>query len=100
MPHASKRARCLWLLCCCAATAAITRLRNYFRHTCLQVFDQINSDSWSSRSALEACIGDQGADAEHPIMDAQLAAQKGDDQTGEGEVRHAVLPSAPSSSRL
>lgn len=60
----------------------------------MQVFDQINTDGWSSRSALEACIGDQAADADHPIMDAQLAAQKGDEQTGEGEVRRSALPAS------
>lgn len=52
-----------------------------------QVFDSINADRWSSRQALTACVGQQDSDAPHPIMDAQLAAQKGDDATGEGEVR-------------
>ncbi|EFN56746.1 hypothetical protein CHLNCDRAFT_144184 [Chlorella variabilis] len=62
----------------------------YGEECALKVFDQVNKDGWSSRSALQGCIGQQDADADQPIMDAQLAAQKGDDKTGEGEV--FILP--------
>ncbi|KAI3427174.1 hypothetical protein D9Q98_007111 [Chlorella vulgaris] len=59
---------------------------SYGEQCALKVFDSINADRWSSRQALTACVGQQDSDAPHPIMDAQLAAQKGDDATGEGEV--------------
>lgn len=36
---------------------------------------------------LRQCIGGQQDDSDHPIMEAQLAAQKGNTSTGEGEVR-------------
>ena len=38
---------------------------------------------------LRQCIGGQQDDSDHPIMEAQLAAQKGNSTTGEGEVRGA-----------
>lgn len=50
------------------------------------MFAEINKDGWSSVAALEACIGEEKADAPHPIMEAQLLAQKGNETTGSGEV--------------
>ena len=55
-----------------------------------QVFAAINKDSWSSVDALRQCIGGQGDDAPHPVMDAQLKAQHGDDATGEVRGRVAT----------
>ncbi|KAL4443975.1 hypothetical protein ABPG75_011712 [Micractinium tetrahymenae] len=62
-----------------------------YGHDCaMQVFAEINKDSWSSVAALEACIGEEKADAPHPIMDAQMVAQKGNETSGSGEV--FILP--------
>lgn len=48
---------------------------------------QINADKWSTVEALRACIGSQQEDSDHPIMEAQLAAQRGNSTSGQGEVR-------------
>ena len=84
--------------CCCSACAAALRPQlptappihppihpppPPHTHT-QQVFEQVN-DGWSTTDKLRACIGEMDADAPHEIMEAQLAAQKGDDT--EGEVR-------------
>ena len=55
------------------------------------VFAQINKDGWSSVDALRQCIGGQQEDKDHQIMEAQLAAQKGDEGSGEGEVSRLLL---------
>ena len=80
----SSRRACKTLALCPSTHPSVFSVCPSFRP---QVFDQVNKDGWSSRSALQGCIGQQDADADQPIMDAQLAAQKGDDKTGEGEVR-------------
>ncbi|GAB4818464.1 hypothetical protein N2152v2_005510 [Parachlorella kessleri] len=48
-----------------------------------KVFEQLNSDGWSSLDALRQCIGDQNEDSDHPIMEEQLVAQRGNDKEGE-----------------
>ena len=60
--------------------------KKYGQECAEAVFAQINKDGWSSVEALRQCIGGQQEDKDHPIMEAQLAAQKGDEGSGEGEV--------------
>jgi hypothetical protein len=60
--------------------------KKYGQECAESVFAQINKDGWSSLEALRQCIGGQQEDKDHPIMEAQLAAQKGDEGSGEGEV--------------
>ena len=82
------------ICCCClpsAAAAFILTLPPPPPHDPpSQVFAAINKDSWSSVDALRQCIGGQGDDAPHPVMDAQLKAQHGDDATGEVRGRVAT----------
>lgn len=51
------------------------------------MFADINKDSWTTTDALTQCIGGEKDDAVHPVMEEQLAAQKGNDTSGQGEVR-------------
>lgn len=55
----------------------------------LQVFSELNGDSWSSLSALRSCIGDIQEDRDNSIMEAEMASQRGDADTG--EVRFCVV---------
>jgi hypothetical protein len=64
--------------------------KKYGQECAEHVFGQINQDNWSSVDKLRQCIGGQQDDSDHPIMEAQLAAQKGNSSTGEGEV--FILP--------
>eukprot|EP00887_Chlorella_sp_A99_P001340 scaffold14.g1340.t1 len=57
--------------------------KKYGQECAEHVFGQINSDGWSSVDKLRECIGDRNSDRDHPIMEQQLLAQKGDDQEGE-----------------
>ena len=49
----------------------------------LQVFNELNGDSWSSISALRECIGDIQEDRDNAIMEEEMASQRGDADTGE-----------------
>ena len=55
----------------------------------MQVFSELNGDSWSSLSALRNCIGNIQEDRENSIMEAEMASQRGDADTG--EVRYTVI---------
>ena len=55
-----------------------------------EVFNEINSDSWSSLEELRRCIGGKDDDTPHAIMEEQLAAQAGTEGDTEGEV--FILP--------
>ena len=48
-----------------------------------QVFASINGDGWGDLAAVRACVGDPAADAPHPVLEAQLAAQAGGGAEGE-----------------
>ena len=48
-----------------------------------QVFSELNGDSWSSLPALRNCIGNIQEDRENSIMEAEMASQRGDADTGE-----------------
>ncbi len=74
-----------WAYCQPAAAAVDKPAKS--NHCILQTAPQINQDNWSSVDKLRQCIGGQQDDSDHPIMEAQLAAQKGNTSTGEGEVR-------------
>ncbi len=54
-----------------------------------QVFSELNGDSWSSLPALRNCIGNIQEDRENSIMEAEMASQRGDADTG--EVRYSVI---------
>lgn len=56
----------------------------------LQVFTQIASENgnFTTLEALRDCIGKQDDDRDHPVMEDQLASQRGD--SAEGEVGTAV----------
>ncbi len=49
----------------------------------VQVFNELNGDSWSSMSALRDCIGNIEEDRDNSIMEAEMASQRGDADTGE-----------------
>lgn len=48
-----------------------------------EVFEELNQDKWGSVDELRRCIGSVDEDTPHSVMDAQLAAQAGDDAEGE-----------------
>ena len=49
----------------------------------LQVFNELHGSDWSSLQALRDCIGDIQADMTNDIMEAEMASQRGDHDTGE-----------------
>lgn len=49
----------------------------------LQVFNELHGSDWSSLQALRDCIGDIQADRTNDIMEAEMASQRGDHDTGE-----------------
>ena len=44
---------------------------------------EVGGNTWSSLSKLRECIGDIDANVANPIFEAEMARQRGDDQTGE-----------------
>ena len=61
----------------------------------MQVFSELNGDSWSSLSALRNCIGNIQEDRENSIMEAEMASQRGDSDTGEVHYTVIVLKHPP-----
>ena len=49
----------------------------------VQVFSELHGDDWSSLNALRECIGDIQEDRTNAIMEAEMASQRGDSDTGE-----------------
>lgn len=61
-----------------------TMTGNQYNEACAErVFTELNGDSWSSLSALRSCIGDIQEDRDNSIMEAEMASQRGDADTGE-----------------
>ena len=56
----------------------------------MQVFSELHGDDWSSLNALRECIGDIQEDRTNAIMEAEMASQRGDSDTG--EVSNHVQP--------
>ena len=49
----------------------------------LQVFNQLQGNSWSSLAKLRSCIGDTSADTRNPILEAEMKRQRGNNDVGE-----------------
>lgn len=49
----------------------------------LQVFNELHGSDWSSLHALRECIGDIQEDRTNDIMEAEMASQRGNKDTGE-----------------
>lgn len=65
---------------------------DYGTDCAMRIFDQINTDGWSSRQKLEACIGDIDADTENAIFEEEMTKQRGDATTGEVRVVASSRP--------
>ena len=44
---------------------------------------EVGGSTWSSLASLRACIGDIDANVANPIFEAEMARQRGDEETGE-----------------
>jgi len=49
----------------------------------LQVFNELEGNTWSSLAQLRSCIGDVDGDADNALMEAEMKRQRGNTETGE-----------------
>ena len=89
------------MLECCTRLASACRQLKKVQHQAKQVpaccvqecaeriFQEVGGNQWSSLQALRDCIGDIDANVNNPIFEAEMARQRGDDETG--EVRFTCL---------
>ncbi len=49
----------------------------------MQVFNELDGNTWSSLAKLRACIGDVDADADNPLLESEMKRQRGNSETGE-----------------
>lgn len=66
----------------------------------LQVFNELNTDNWSTVEELRSCIGDINADQKNDIMEAEMESQRGSQDVGEvraSRLSHLILLSGTDS---
>lgn len=51
--------------------------------TAVQVFNELQGNTWSSLAKLRGCIGDVDGDADNALMEAEMKRQRGNTDTGE-----------------
>ena len=49
----------------------------------MQVFNELEGNTWSSLAQLRSCIGDVDGDADNVLMEAEMKRQRGNTETGE-----------------
>ena len=49
----------------------------------LQVFNELQGNTWSSLAQLRSCIGDVDGDADNVLMEDEMRRQRGNTETGE-----------------